>query len=76
LGGLSLASYQGLIKGGDVVPGPVVQPGDHAHSTLYTIISPTGPWPAGNRMPLGGPYLQPAAIFLIAAWIDQGARNT
>lgn len=74
-GGLSLASYQGLIKGGSVVPGTIVKAGDHAASTLYKIVSPSGPWPGGNRMPLGGPYLQPSEINRIAAWIDQGAKD-
>jgi cytochrome c oxidase subunit 2 len=74
-GGLSLATYQGLIKGGTVVPGSVVTPGNHANSTLYKITSPSGPWPGGNRMPLGGPYLQPSEINRIAAWIDQGAKD-
>jgi mono/diheme cytochrome c family protein len=70
LGGLSLANYAGLIKGGNVVPGPVVIPGDHKNSTLYKMIQPAGPWPGGNRMPLGGPYLSPSDINTIASWID------
>lgn len=74
-GGLSLSSYQGLIKGGNVVPGPVVKAGDHAGSTLWQIIQPSGPWPGGNRMPLGGPYLSAAQMQTIATWIDQGAKN-
>ncbi|HWE63377.1 MAG TPA: cytochrome c oxidase subunit II [Chloroflexota bacterium] len=75
LGGLSLATYQGLLKGGSIVPGPIIKPGSHAASLLYHMISPTGPWPGGNRMPLGGPYLAPSEINKIAAWIDQGAKN-
>ncbi|HWE62800.1 MAG TPA: cytochrome c oxidase subunit II [Chloroflexota bacterium] len=75
LGGLNLSTYGGLIKGGNVVPGPIITPGNHANSILYKIISPTGPWPGGNRMPLGGPYLSAAEIQTIATWIDQGAKN-
>jgi cytochrome c oxidase subunit 2 len=75
LGGLSLASYQGLINGGNVVPGPIVTPGHYRTSTLWRIIQPNGPWPGGNRMPLGGPYLSAAQINTIAAWIAQGAKD-
>lgn len=74
-GGLSLASYQGLTKGGNVVPGSIVTPGNAQASTLYKIISPTGPWPGGNRMPLGGPYLDSGTINTIATWINQGAKD-
>jgi mono/diheme cytochrome c family protein len=74
-GGLYLGDYQGLIKGGNVVPGPIVKPGNHADSILYQIISPSGSWPGGNRMPLGGPYLDGATINTIATWIDQGAKD-
>jgi mono/diheme cytochrome c family protein len=75
LGGLYLGSYAGLIKGGTVVPGPIVKRGNHQASTLWQIIQPNGPWPGGNRMPLGGPYLSAAQIQTIATWIDQGAKN-
>jgi mono/diheme cytochrome c family protein len=69
-GGLNLANYQGLIKGGNVQPGPVIVPGDHAKSILNQITQPKGPWPAGQRMPAGGPYLSPADETTIANWID------
>lgn len=72
---LDLSSYQGLLKGGNVVPGPIIKAGSHKDSTLWKITSPTGPWPAGNRMPLGGPYLSTAELSKITAWIDQGAKN-
>jgi mono/diheme cytochrome c family protein len=76
-GGLSLSSYAGLVKGGNVVPGPVFKPGDHKASVIWQITQPgpTPPWPGGARMPLGGPYLTPAEIQTIATWIDQGAKN-
>jgi hypothetical protein len=74
-GGLSLASYQGLVKGGSVVPGSVFTAGDHKDSTIWKILQSTGPWPGGNQMPLGGPYLKQADISAITAWIDQGAKD-
>jgi menaquinol-cytochrome c reductase cytochrome b/c subunit len=74
-GGLSLASYQGLVKGGTIVPGPVFTAGDHAHSVLWQIVSPGTGQPGGQRMPLGGPYLSDAQIKTIADWIDQGAKD-
>ncbi|HWE62200.1 MAG TPA: cytochrome c [Chloroflexota bacterium] len=75
LGGLNLSTYHGLIQGGNIVPGSIVTPGNHANSILYKIISPNGPWPGGNRMPLNGPYLDTATINTIATWIDQGAKD-
>ena len=74
-GGLNLSNYQGLVKGGNVVAGPVIVSGAHAKSILWQIVQPNQPWPAGNRMPLGGPYLADAQIQTIASWIDQGAKN-
>lgn len=75
LGGLNLSNYQGLVTGGNVVAGSVFKAGDHAKSVLYTIVQANPPWPGGNRMPLGGPYLDASQIQTIAAWIDQGAKN-
>ena len=72
---LNLGNYQGLLKGGTVLKGAVIVPGKHAKSYLWQITQPKGPWPAGNRMPLGGPYLAAKEEATIAAWIDQGAKN-
>ncbi len=73
---LNLGTYAGLQAGGNVVPGPIVKPGDHTKSTLWQITEPKGPWPGGARMPLGGPvYLSAAEESKIASWIDQGAKN-
>jgi mono/diheme cytochrome c family protein len=76
-GGLNLATYAGLVKGGIVVPGSVFKPGNHAASVIWQITQPgpTPPWPGGNRMPLGGPYLAASEIQTIATWIDQGAKD-
>ena len=70
LGGLSMRNYAGLLKGGNVIPGPVVVPGDHAKSMLWQIVQPEAPWPGGLRMPFSGPYLSPADVSIIAKWID------
>jgi mono/diheme cytochrome c family protein len=74
-GGLSLASYAGLLKGGAIVKGPVIIARNHRKSALWRITSISGPWPGGFRMPLGGPYLTTREEETIAAWIDQGARD-
>lgn len=74
-GDLHLDTYQGLIQGGSLVPGPIIRAGDHTQSILWQITQPGGNWPGGNRMPLGGPYLTTSQIRIIANWIDQGARN-
>ena len=46
-----------------------VAPGDPDHSYLYQKLLPG----AGTRMPLGGPYLDSAAMAQIAGWICAGA---
>jgi hypothetical protein len=74
-GGLHLNSYAGLQTGGNIVPGPIFKAGNHAQSVLWEITKPAAPWPGGNRMPLGGPYLSAAEEAKITAWIDQGAKN-
>jgi mono/diheme cytochrome c family protein len=74
-GGLQLDTYQGLIAGGSLVPGSVVQAGKHTQSILWQILQPGGAWPGGNRMPLDGRYLSNDLIQAVAQWIDQGASN-
>ncbi len=74
-GGLHLNSYAGLQAGGNIVPGPIFVAGNHTKSILWQITKAAPPWPGGNRMPLGGPYLSDSEIAKIAAWIDQGAKN-
>ncbi len=78
-GGLNLGSYAALMKGGatssgGVVDGPVVVPGDHTRSYLWTVLEGTN-LQGGQRMPLGGPYVSDAEAQTIARWIDQGAKN-
>jgi hypothetical protein len=72
----SVASYESVLAGG-MWAKPAVVPGDHAASPLWLLLSrdwtpPTRPFPI-PRMPAGGPFLPPAAIDVVAAWIDQGA---
>jgi len=75
LANLDLGTYQGLLKGGNIVSGPIIKAGNHKGSVLWQITGTTGPYPGGNRMPLGGPYLSTAELAKITAWIDQGAKN-
>jgi len=75
LANLDLGSYQGLLKGGNIIPGSIIKPSNHKGSVLWQITGATGPYPGGNRMPLGGPYLSTTELSKITAWIDQGAKN-
>lgn len=68
-GGLTLDSYNDLMKGGD--SGPVVRAGIPDSSLLVLriegVIQP--------RMPLGGQPLAEAEILLIRRWILQGTHD-
>ena len=50
-----------------------IQPDDPAGSYLYRKI--TGQGITGERMPLGGPFLNQAQIDLVRNWIRRGAPN-
>lgn len=50
-----------------------IQPDDPANSYLYRKI--TGQGITGERMPLGGPFLNQAQIDLVRNWIRRGAPN-
>lgn len=69
-GGLSLASHDAVLAGGD--SGSPVAPGDCGGSLLYLI---TGPDPPGGlRMPANGPpYLSDQDRETLCRWIDEGA---
>lgn len=72
-GGFSINSYSSMLQGGLLTQAlglPMVVPGDHQASMLYTIV--VGPPPPFFQMPLGS-TLPPAEVQLIADWIDQGA---
>ncbi len=80
MSGFSVASYDSIMKGTDL--GPVVIAGSSISSNLYRVIAgKTDPeirmpphhaesWADGRGTPLGD-----EEIAVIAAWIDQGARN-
>jgi hypothetical protein len=62
--GYSLDNYNNIIKKG-------ISPGNSANSKLYKVLFETGE----NQMPPGAP-LSKAQKDSIAAWINQGAKNT
>jgi hypothetical protein len=64
--GLDLFSYPSVMAGSDA--GPVVIPGDAAHSKLARVV-------AEGEMPKRGPKLTPAQVQLIIDWINAGALN-
>jgi len=70
--GLSLTSYQNVLKGTKF--GPVIKPGDSLSSTLVLLVEgkadPSINMPHGKRDALSG-----NEITLIKNWIDQGAKN-
>ena len=80
MSGFSVASYASIMKGTDL--GPVVVAGSSISSNLYRVIAgKTDPeirmpphheeaWADGRGTPLADDE-----IAIIAAWIDQGARN-
>ncbi len=65
-GGLSLTSYDTIIKGGN--SGLAVVPGDAANSRLVNYV-------VAGKMPQGGPHLPQAEVDLITAWVQAGAPN-
>lgn len=67
--GLRLDLKSEALKGGD--HGPALVPGRAADSLLVKVIN--GTHSELPRMPRKGPALTPAAVALVAAWIEQGA---
>ena len=65
--GLRLDRRQAALRGGDY--GPVILPGDSAHSKLILRVANGD---GGLQMPPTGP-LSPEEIGILRAWIDQGA---
>jgi hypothetical protein len=68
-GGLSLASYEALMRGGD--NGPAVMANRGEDSLLIKKLRGTA---GGQRMPAGGNPLDDKVVALLARWIDQGAQ--
>jgi hypothetical protein len=69
--GLVVHTVHDLLTGG--VHGPGVIPGNADSSLIMKKTSPAPPF--GDRMPQGGPYLSDSTRAVIAAWIDQGAKD-
>ena len=69
--GFSVKSYADIMKGTKF--GPVIIPGSSISSTLDRLIGHKAN-PAIN-MPQGQPQLPKENVEIIAAWIDQGAKN-
>jgi cytoskeletal protein RodZ len=65
-GGMSLETYQNVIKGGNNAPDLV--PGAPTRSVLCT-------YPTDGTMPLGGPKIAATDAQKICDWITQGALN-
>jgi hypothetical protein len=70
-GGLSLATVESILKGGD--HGPAVIPGNAASSTMLKKISATPPF--GARMPFNGTPVKDKDVELLTTWVNQGAKN-
>ena len=76
--GLSLDTYQAVIKGGSksaggVVDGSVIKPGNAAGSYLYQAVA--GTQKVGARMPANGKVLPTTDIKNIYNWIQNGAKG-
>lgn len=69
--GLSVASYEALLKGTKF--GPVVLPGDPLSSTLTMLVE--GRADPSIRMPHGGAALPAAEQKILRDWVAQGAMN-
>ena len=66
--GLSMASYESLMKG--TIYGPVIVPGDSRHSVLNMVVE--GRLDTSMRAP--NP-LSAEEIAIMQLWVDQGAKN-
>jgi hypothetical protein len=64
--GLDMKSFDSLMAGSE--NGPVVTPGDAAHSKFVELV-------ANQKMPKRGPKLTPPQVQLFTDWVNQGALN-
>src|SRR5207248_2545012 len=69
-GGLRLDDGPAALRGGN--SGPVIKPGDAAHSRLVAVVS--GSDPDLRMPPAKRPPLTPEEVGRLRAWIDQGAK--
>ena len=66
--GLSMASYESLMKG--TIYGPVIVPGDSRHSVLNMVVEDR--LNTSMRPPR---HLTKKEIAILRLWVDQGAKN-
>jgi hypothetical protein len=64
--GLDMNTFDSLMSGSE--NGPVVTPGDAAHSKFVELV-------ANQKMPKRGPKLTPPQVELFTEWVNQGALN-
>ena len=64
--GLDMNTFDSLMSGSE--NGPVVTPGDAAHSKFVELV-------ANQKMPKRGPKLTPPQVQLFMDWVNQGAPN-
>ena len=64
--GLDMNTFESLMSGSE--NGPIVTPGDAAHSKFVELV-------ANQKMPKRGPKLTPPQIQLFTEWVNQGALN-
>src|SRR3974390_722971 len=69
-GGLSMATFALLKRGGEGGGGLIPEPGDPASSLLVELVRPGG----APRMPYKQPRLMPKDIQTLEAWVQQGAK--
>ena len=67
--GLALDTYDGILRGGARA---IIETGDAARSPLLLRVTSADP---AVRMPKGGPPLDEAALKLLQAWIEGGAKK-
>ena len=70
-GGLSIATREGMLKGGH--DGPVLIPGDPVKSLLVRLIRHEGPANDPMPMPPKGDKLSDADIAVVEQWVKAGA---
>jgi hypothetical protein len=72
--GLTVLTYEGLRRGGQISGSEVIVPGDPCGSGLLQKLGPAPPF--GARMPYNGPPFYSAQdLDLIRDWIAEGAAN-
>lgn len=68
--GVSLVSYESVMKGGE--HGPILVPGDPSKSLLFNLLRGTN---GAHFMPPSGTPLTDAEVKIVEAWIQGGAKS-